>query len=165
MNTNKCILLIGACGSGKTWVMTKLLSNYNTKKASYKLFKFDIDIEKKIAILGVYDGRTFQGSDRLSMAIMKNAEEFKMISDKNNFTIVAEGDRFTNKTFVNLFNPIIIKIKDDGSIGRKLRNSKQTERQIKSIETRVKNINAHYEVQNSSDALQLIKQILKNETN
>ena len=85
MNTNKCILLIGACGSGKTWVMTKLLSEYNTKKTSYQLFKFHVDVEKKIAILGLYDGKTFQGSDRLSMAIMKNAEEFKMVSDKNNF--------------------------------------------------------------------------------
>ena len=142
MNTSKNILLIGACGCGKTWVMTKLLSEYNTKKASYKLFKFNIDLEKKIAILGVYDGKTFQGSDRLSMAIMKDAEQFKIVRDKNDFTIIAEGDRFTNKTFIDLFKPIIIKIKDDGSAGRKLRNSKQTERQIKSIQTRINNINS-----------------------
>lgn len=160
MNTNKTILLIGACGSGKTWVMTKLLDEYNTKKASFKLFRFNIDLEKKIAILGVYDGKTFQGSDRLSMAIMKDAEEFRKVKEKNNFTIISEGDRFTNKTFIDLFNPIIIKIKDDGSVGRKLRNSNQTERQIKSIQTRVKNINSDYQVQNSNEALQLIKQIL-----
>jgi hypothetical protein len=161
MNANKSILLIGACGSGKTWVMTKLLLEYNTKKASYKLFRFNIDIEKKIAILGVYDGKIFQGSDRLSMAVMKDAEAFKNIQNKNDFTIIAEGDRFTNNTFITLFEPIIIKIKDDGSLGRKLRNSNQTERQIKSIKTRIKNIKAHYEVKDSSEALQIIKKIVK----
>jgi hypothetical protein len=160
MNTNNCILLIGGCGSGKTWVMLNLLSEYQTKRAGYKLFKFSIDEKNKIAILGVYDDTTFQGSDRLSMGVMKDAKDFQGICNKNNLTIIAEGDRFTNKPFIELFKPVIIKIKDDGSVGRAKRNSKQTDRQIKSIQTRVNNTKSTYDVDNSSEALLLIKKIL-----
>ncbi len=155
------ILLIGAPGSGKTWVMNELLNLLNVKKAKLGLFRFMIDSEKKIAVMGVYNGEMFEGSDKLSMGCMKDCDLLIQSKIKNELTIVCEGDRFTNKTFINKFNPIIIKIIDDGSWGRELRNSHQTQRQIKSIITRVENIKASHEVMTSGESLQLIKNILK----
>jgi hypothetical protein len=161
MSTNKCILLIGACGSGKTWVMQQLIGSSKTISKKFGLFRFRHDPEINVLYLGIYDNSTFQGSDRLSMAVMKDSQQFKQICDKENFSIIAEGDRFTNQTFINTFNPIIVKIHDHGAAGRLKRGSNQTERQIKSIATRVKNISAHHNVQNSSEALAIIKNIIQ----
>lgn len=155
------ILLIGACGSGKTYVMKQIISLLDSRNAKANLFRFQIDNEKKIAILGVYDGTTFEGSDRLSMGIMKDAYKFRKLQIENKWTVICEGDRFTNSTFINIFDPVIIKITNSGEAGRKLRNSHQSERHIKAIETRVSNINSHYTVKNSSEALLLIKKMIK----
>lgn len=155
------ILLIGGCGSGKTWVMKQLISELKTKSAKLGLFNFKLDLEKKIAIMGVYDNTTFEGSDKLSMGLMKDCDLMLKSKIKNDLSIVCEGDRFTNSTFINKFKPIIIKIKDDGELGRKNRNSTQSERHIKSIKTRVERINSHFDVENSTKALEQIKIILK----
>ena len=161
----KTILLIGACGSGKTYVMKQLLNNLETKNAKIGLFRFCIDENKNIAILGVYDGSTFEGSDKLSMGIMKDVELMRKLQIAKNITLVCEGDRFTNSTFIKTFEPIIIKISDKGEKGRRLRNSTQSERHIKAIQTRVDNIKEHYLVNNSSEALELVKSKLFNEKN
>jgi GTPase SAR1 family protein len=160
------ILLIGACGSGKTWVMNELLKNVlDTKKAKVGLNSFRIDEIKKVLILGIYDGTTFEGSDKLSMGVMADVDKLKAIQGKHNLTIIAEGDRFTNATFIKKFNPFIIKISDLGEVGRLKRNSSQSERHIKSILTRVTNIKENILVNNSSDALEIIKKILTYEKN
>lgn len=159
----KTILLIGGCGSGKTYVMKQLLNNLETKIAKIGLFRFCIDESKNIAILGVYDGTTFEGSDKLSMAIMKDAQIMRKLQTSKNITIICEGDRFTNSTFIKTFEPIIIKINDKGEKGRKIRNSTQSDRHIKAIQTRVDNIKEHYLVNNSTEALELVKIKLFNE--
>ncbi len=71
----KCILLIGACGSGKTWVMKELirLLKLNTPgRVGMYLFHRN----EKVVVLGKYDGSTFEGSDKLSMAVMRDLPTF-----------------------------------------------------------------------------------------
>jgi hypothetical protein len=154
------ILLIGACGSGKTWVMKQLINDDQWVKAKIGLFRFNLNQRKRIAVMGVYDGTTFEGSDRLSMGLMKDINLLLQSKIKNKLTIVCEGDRFTNSTFIDKLKPIIIKIEDDGELGRKIRNSNQSERHIKSIKTRISNIKETHLVASSSEALGLIKKIL-----
>lgn len=157
---NKTILLIGACGSGKTWVMKSLIDEYSLNlSAKYNLIRFRTN--KKIAVLGKYDGTTFEGSDKLSMGVAVDFEKFSKMAEQKNLIVIAEGDRFTNSRFISHFKPVIIRIKDDGKEGRKKRNSSQTERHIKAIETRVKNIKPKFEVKNSSEALKIIKSEIK----
>jgi len=162
MNT---ILVVGACGSGKTWVMIQLLENLNTKPAKIKQCHFRIDTDRKIAILGVYDDTMYQGSDKLSMAVSRDFELLRKTQIKNDLTIIAEGQRFSNKNFILTFKPIIIKIKDDGENGRCIRKSNQTTRHLKSVTTQVKNIKENYLVEDSNQALSYINRILKNEKN
>jgi tRNA A37 threonylcarbamoyladenosine biosynthesis protein TsaE len=148
------ILLIGMCGSGKTWVMQELIKNYNLSKRK-KLGMIYYHTDDSIMVLGKYDGSMYQGSDKLSMAVISDLEQFlNYATDK---IIIAEGDRFTNSKFINKANPIIIKIIDNGEAGRKKRNSTQSERHLKSIQTRVNNIEADHYVETSNDALFLIK--------
>lgn len=161
MSSNKTILLIGSCGSGKTWVATSIIKELNTINCKLGMIHFCMDEQKQVAILGKYDGSTFQGSDRLSMAVMRDCERLAKFQAAKQIRIIAEGDRFTNRNFIAIMKPIIIKILDDGSNGRTIRGSTQTERQIKSIQSRVSNIVAHYNVANSTEALELIKNIYK----
>jgi hypothetical protein len=113
----------------------------------------------KLAVLGKYEGTVFDGSDRLSMSVMTANEEVAPLYAEH--TVIAEGDRFTNKTYLTRFLPFILKIKGDGAAGRKLRGTSQTERQIKSIGTRVSNITPDYEFENSEECYNFLVQYLQ----
>ena len=157
------ILLIGNCGSGKTWVMKQLIKDFElNKKAKVGMVVFQTN--DKISVLGNYDGSVFEGSDKLSMAVMSDCDILKKVQNKYNMALVCEGDRFTNSTFINKFRPMIIKITDDGSAGRLKRNSNQTERHLKAIQTRVNNTKHSIEVKDSNEALLTIKRIINENT-
>ena len=123
----KTILLIGGCGSGKTWVMLELIKKLKLEiRASFGMVSYIRD--KNTLVLGKYtEGEIFQGSDRLSMAVMRDVPEFLEFAAAYKYC-VCEGDRFTNSNFVAQAKPYVIRIKDDGKKGRKKRGSTQTER-------------------------------------
>tara|TARA_R110000787_G_scaffold28601_2_gene77988 strand:+ start:53 stop:559 length:507 start_codon:yes stop_codon:yes gene_type:complete len=151
----RTILLVGGCGSGKTWVMKRLIKRFGLKiKAKLGMFVFQTD--EKIAVMGNYNGSMFEGSDKLSMAVMRDCSMLKEFQNKRDMTIVCEGDRFTNSTFIKAFDPFIIKIMNDGSEGRQLRGSNQSARHIQAIQTRVDNTIHNYEVLDSLEALKII---------
>lgn len=157
MNT---YLVIGECGSGKTWVMKELIKHFGINDKG-KMAKINYNIKGDVIILGNYDGTTFEGSDRLSMAVAADFEPFRQWTSGK--TIICEGDRFTNQKFIDIFKPTIIRILDDGRLGREFRGSTQSERQLKSIRTRVNKIKAEHEFQTSSEVFQWIKKQIKNE--
>ena len=156
------VLIIGGCGSGKTWVMKQIIKSKKlNQKAKVGMVKFLTD--GQLAVLGSYDGTMFEGSDRLSMAVMSDCEKFERVRQAKDLFVVCEGDRFTNQRFIATCKPYIIRIMDDGAKGRRLRKSNQSERQIQSIKTRVMNIDAHKEVEDSQQALDFLERILCNE--
>lgn len=157
MATIRPILLIGGCGSGKTWVMKKLIELFKLETLG-KVGTCYFHRNDKVLVLGKYDGSTFEGTDKLSMAVMTDVPKFLEWAKSKKLLVIAEGDRFTNKNFIAIAKPIIIHIVDDGAAGRKKRKSSQTERQIKSIATRVKNIGggATHQSSTSDTALKLI---------
>lgn len=152
------ILLIGACGSGKTWVIKQVLAANPFKQVKIQLIAAAVTPD--LIVPGVYDGSMFEGSDRLSMAVSKDYEVLFLLARAQKKRILVEGDRFTNAVFIQRFNPLIIKIANDGSSGRALRGSSQTPRHIKSIQTRVNNIPADYVVTDSEACLALLKKLL-----
>lgn len=160
----KVFLLVGACGSGKTWVMEEIIKHFKLNTLG-KVGMFYFHRNEKLMCLGKYDGSKFQGSDKLSMAVMRDVKEFKKHIIKNNFVVVCEGDRFMNSTFIEEMrnNITIVVITDDGKKGRKKRKSTQTERQIKSIQTRVSKLagSAKHHCLNSDIALQILTEEIK----
>jgi len=154
------ILIVGQCGSGKTWVMKQLIDKLDLNITG-KVGMFYFHRNEKVLLLGKYDGSTFEGSDRLSMAVVGDMDKFRIYVAAFPRVVIAEGDRFTNSTYIQAMQPTIIRINDDGSAGRKKRGSTQTERQIKSIATRVSKVKPQHEVKDSSEALKLIVKLLK----
>ena len=148
------ILIIGECGVGKTWVMKNLLKE--TK--GFKLGLYFFNENKKNIIVGKYDNSIFEGSDKLSMSVMIDLDKILAYIKKSKKIAVFEGDRFMNGNFIKKCNPYIIKINGNGAGGRLKRGSNQTERQLKTIKTRVKNINPNIEVKNSNECLKIIKE-------
>lgn len=149
-------LIIGNCGVGKTWLMKQLIDeskrwgNYEQKQVG--LYRWQEN--QMVSFLGVWDGSMFEGSDRLSMAVMADNN---LVKDKfTSEVVVADGDRFTNSKFIESFNPIIVRIKGDGIEGRKKRGSNQTDRHLQAIATRVKNIQPHFEVEDSTEGFNFI---------
>ena len=147
------ILVIGDCGVGKTWVMKQLIKNSKGFKLGLNYFN---ETDNYI-VIGKYDNSTFEGSDKLSRAVMKDLDKMISYINKINKIAIFEGDRFMNSNFIKKAEPYIIKIKGDGKGGRLKRGSTQSLRQIKTIKTRVRNIQSHKEVDNSNECLEIIK--------
>lgn len=112
----------------------------------------------RVCVLGKYDGSMYEGSDRLSMGIMRDNAAF--LESARWRTVVAEGDRFTNSTFIRDFKPFIIKISDSGIAGLRARSSTQSERHLKAIRTRVERIKADHMVKDSKECLAFLKLVL-----
>ena len=156
------ILIVGECGVGKTWVMSQLLKEQEAK--THKLGKFLFHETLDYIVIGKYDGSVFQGSDRLSMSVMTDLDKMLRYVHSLDKIAVFEGDRFMNKNFIKKAKPLIIKILGDGKGGRFKRGSNQTERQLKTIKTRVSNIKNNIETANSNECLQIIKSYENNQT-
>lgn len=150
----KHILIVGECGVGKTWIMKKLLGGENK---AYKLGLFLFHEFKNYIVVGKYDGTTFEGSDKLSMGVMKDINKIEKYLSKVNKIGFFEGDRFMNRNFIKKIQPLILKINGDGKQGREKRGSKQTERQLKTIKTRVSNIKEDMSFNNSTECYEYIK--------
>ena len=150
------ILLVGACGTGKTWTFSEIIATREMKLGKIGKFRFHYDTH--IVVVGIYDGSVFQGSDKLSMSVTTDLDKF--LAWKKNRIALYEGDRFSNGKFIDKVNPIVIKILGDGAKGRKQRGTKQTERHLKSISTRVANIKEDKAVEDSKRALSVIKEMI-----
>ena len=156
------VLIIGDCGSGKTWVMKELIKLFGvTKPMNHKTLHFVTN--DKINILGKYEeDHLFAGSDRLSMSVITDVAGYYENHPVD--VTIAEGDRFTNQRFINESKPTIIRINDNGNKGRELRKSEQTSRHIQAIRTRVNNIPPSLIVPTSKECLEVIINIINEDT-
>lgn len=150
------ILIIGDCGVGKTYTMQQTIKTFNCNEEQ-KIGLINYNTNGFINVTGRYDGSTFQGSDKLSMSVMTSLSQFL---DSTSGVNIYEGDRFMNKNFIAAAEPYIIKIKGNGLKGRSLRGSNQSQRQIKSIQTRVSNIKYDFSFGDSAALFVYLKTLL-----
>lgn len=137
------------------------LLNLAQKKQGVQIGKILFIETESFILVGKYDGTMFEGSDRLSMSAITDVQKVLFYLQGTNKICIWEGDRFTNNPFIEKVDPLILKIRGDGQAGRKKRGSKQTERHLKSIETRVGNISEHHSVSNSQNALKFLRELIR----
>ena len=153
---NRNILIVGICGVGKTWVMKSLIEEFGcVDMLQVKLVRYNSNKNNGVNIVGKYDGSMFEGSDKLSMSVSTSVEEYLEETKLSKFNVF-EGDRFSNGKFIEKVKPLVIRIAGDGIEGRELRGSSQSDRQIKSITTRVGNISPDLEFKDSTECLSFL---------
>ena len=139
----KRIIAIGGVPAvGKTTLIKKIKENYTTKPFKYGLVRGEYDKVKGVYFIGVYDGSTFEGSDKLSMAVNKDFIKFLLWNP--NGVVVFEGDRLFNGSLFDLdfhFDIYVLTASKETLNDRHTsRGDNQSETFLKGKETKIKNI-------------------------
>jgi Cdc6-like AAA superfamily ATPase len=88
--------IIGAPGTGKTTLMKHWMENWEW--VHHRTGQLDHYVSGDLIVLGVYpDGEVFGGTDKLSMSIAPQVEEF--LDNNEDKVILFEGDRLNSKKF------------------------------------------------------------------
>jgi len=146
----KIIALGGEPATGKTTLMFELIKKTDDWQIvkPEKLLDAMYSEKLKTYILGKYekDGNTFQGTDRLSMAVQPDAVKFlKSAKDVN---VIFEGDRLFNSKFIDSigevtedYKVLILKAKDSTLDQRHIdRKDDQDDKFKNSRKTKISNI-------------------------
>ncbi len=151
----KVIAMGGEPATGKTTLMFKLISMANDWRVVKPQKLLDAMYSKKLNlyILGKYenDGNTFQGTDRLSMAVQPDALKFfeQLTFDADDVNVIFEGDRLFNGKMLDLlqekfpddFKVLILKAKDSTLDQRHIdRKDDQDDKFKNSRKTKISNI-------------------------
>ena len=169
MSTTKIIAIGGEPAVGKTTLIRQFFSNYSPwLRFKYKKLYGHYNKKLHLVILGVYSAKeVFSGTDRLSMSVQPDFEEFIDINKKwekhnPNYNILFEGDRLFNlkaikKAETNMNLKVYLLESKHVDSRHKDRNDNQSEKFIKGRQTKINNIkeylNDRYEILvNDSDA-------------
>jgi hypothetical protein len=97
----RLIYLIGEPATGKSTVLRAFLQEY-PPQAAWQFGKLrGLTCANGLYVLGIYDGRPFGGTDRLSMAVQPDAVQFLSWAGQQAkpIVIIGEGDRLANRKF------------------------------------------------------------------
>ena len=174
----KVIGIGGAPGTGKTTAMNLIMENLKGHIVPFeylKLVKGYRYIEEKTVILGVYNGETFSGTDKLSMAVVPQAIQFIKFFAKLRPTwkVIFEGDRLYTKKFFDSIakkcDLTLIELYTDEETKQnryRERKSNQSEKWLKGRKTKLNNVAKDYDVtridNTTIEDLQKIQQIVAN---
>jgi len=138
----RVIALGGEPATGKTTIMKKVKSHYEVKPFKYGKVRGECNVEQGIYFIGVFDGSTFEGTDRLSMAVQPDF--IKFLNYLNGGLVIFEGDRLFNQSLFDLnydFTRIVLKATEETLEQRhKHRQDNQSSTFKKSKRTKINNI-------------------------
>jgi broad-specificity NMP kinase len=150
----KIIAVGGSPGTGKTTLFRKFMEDkqwISTEPA--KLVTASYNTERDLYILGKYeDGEVFAGTDRLSMAVQPNLQEW---IQTHNCNILFEGDRVFNQSFLEFCMGLpdtelqVVYLKTTKEILEqryKDRGSDQSEQFLRGRETKYSNLLSNFEL-------------------
>jgi hypothetical protein len=97
----KVVGICGEPGTGKTTIVRGLIQDMSLwRVGKYKTLEYLEHTKNGIFILGKYDGDYFDGTDRLSMAVITDTETFLVSHNTPATRIIFEGDRLWCPRFV-----------------------------------------------------------------
>ena len=154
IKTRKIIAVGGQPGTGKTTLFRKFMEDKEWIKGEpAKLVSAMYNTQKDLYILGKYeDGETFAGTDRLSMAVQPNLQEW---ISSHNCNILFEGDRVFNQSFLEFCMGLpntdlqVVYLKAPKEILEqryKDRGSDQSETFLKGRETKYSNLLSNFDL-------------------
>jgi hypothetical protein len=96
----KIIGIFGIPCTGKSALMRRIKSSLSCKWEEKKYSTLVYETHPPYIILGKYSGEHFDGTDTLSMSVIKDAENF-IASLTGDRIVLFEGDRLFNSRFLN----------------------------------------------------------------
>lgn len=141
----RVIAIGGEPACGKTTLMRMLKSKYDTSPFKYGKVKGEYDVLNNVFFIGVFDGSTFEGTDKLSMAVQPDFEDF--LENYATGVVVFEGDRlFTPSLFEKFLCEIFILTTENDllDVRHKRRKDNQSETFLKGRKTKITNIMASH---------------------
>jgi dephospho-CoA kinase len=139
---NRILAVGGKPATGKTTLIRKIIRDLGQCiKFKFGLVRGLYFEEYNLYIIGIYDKSTFSGTDKLSMAVQPDFLRF--LKKVKKARILFEGDRLFNQS---LFDKVkceilILEVSHETELERhKTRNDNQSEKFIKSKETKIENI-------------------------
>ena len=151
----KVVGILGEPGVGKTTLVTRLLAECGQPvRCDAGLLKMQL-YPAGVLALGIYDGSTFAGSDRLSMGVMPHALEAASQLEQlfpDEVTVLFEGDRLMCAPFLNRLSNLDLELKliklevtpKVAAARRAARGGKQNEGWVKGRITKVERLSASY---------------------
>lgn len=144
----RIVALGGSPGSGKTTIMKEVVKRFagRLRTFAYRNVRGLHSKEDNIYIVGIYDGTTFSGTDKLAMNVMPHFLEF--VRKIPEAIVLFEGNRlFCQKLFDNHPCNIMVVEADDALMKDRYeeRGSDQDPRFIKAMKTKTANIMANNE--------------------
>jgi broad-specificity NMP kinase len=150
----KIVAVGGQPGTGKTTLFRKFMEGKKWENVEpAKLVSAMYNEEMDLYILGKYqEGETFAGTDRLSMAVQPNLQEWLKTTTSN---ILFEGDRVFNQSFLEFAMALpetdlqIVYLKAPKTILEqryKDRGSDQSEQFLRGRETKYSNLLSNFEL-------------------
>jgi adenylate kinase len=99
----KIVGLCGVPGTGKTTIMRELMEGYtyNIVKHGTLEYMACYNNTNRPFVLGKYTGDMFDGTDKLSMAVINDAEGWLSQNNRPDVHVLFEGDRLWCPRFVN----------------------------------------------------------------
>lgn len=94
----------GEPGTGKSALVLRLIERLDEegRPVRLNLLHASYFIRHNLTILGIYDGSTFSGTDKLAMNVHADAKAFlQAFAPTSNATVLFEGDRLFGETFLN----------------------------------------------------------------
>lgn len=147
----------GVPGCGKTTLMRKKLSELEANEpwelVEDGLVKYHKFPKQKTIVLGIYDERTFSGTDAWSKGVGPKFRQWLLDNRENysGWTILSEGERLSNKPNLDAMfatgNMTLVYVtvsKETLEQRRAARNNTQNESWMKGMETRIKNLCSAY---------------------
>ena len=148
----KVIYIAGVPASGKTTLFKRIRERLFSEATEFTFGKCKGVENGAFKMLGVFDGSTFEGTDRLSMTVIDDAIAYvkQLDKGKQKKVVFVEGDRLFNIRFLMETKALLLLIDADERVLRKRhakRGDNQTETFLKSRRSKVENFVKKHNVQ------------------
>lgn len=149
--TTKVIFVAGVPATGKTTLFKRIRERLFKQCNEFKEGKVRGIENGQYKMLGVFDGSTFEGTDRLSMTVIGDAIEYvkRLGQEPGRKVVFVEGDRLFNFRFLQETRASLILLDAAPEVlaqRHKERGDNQTETFLRSRRTKVENFATKYRV-------------------
>ena len=150
----KVFYVAGVPASGKSTMMRSVRERLFDGSAEFRhgLCRGITSKDGHYHMLGVFDGSLFEGTDRLSMAVIGDALSYisSLRAEGERHVVFVEGDRLFNYRFLKESQAVLLLIDANERVLAQRhidRGDEQTERFLRSRRSKVENFIAKYHVQ------------------